>query len=175
LERIKAKRFRDYLAKGTDIFNDDTNPNHCYKYSETCHSENLNKLRTNIFQVVSHTVSNIMLANKSITKRIRNGTSSMNDINRLELLNELVLSTMKAVKLAFSNEDIVLSQAQDDLFSGKINDGISLHDILCLCLNINLYHLVIGEGEEAWETIRNIFFSINKYDKKRCQRKTENA
>jgi len=112
-----------------------------------------------------------MLANKSITKRIKGGTNSVNDINRLELLNDLVLSTMKAVKLAFSKEDIVASKAPDDLSRKKIEDGISLHDLLCFCLNINLHYLVSGEGEEAWATIRNVFFFINKYDRKNYQNK----
>ncbi|GEM_PF-5923299 len=129
------------------------------------------ELKTNIFQAVSHTISNIMVANKSITKRIKNGTNSMNDVNRLELLNDLVLSTMNAVKLVFSNEDIVLSQARDELFSEKIKDGISLHNLLWFCLNINLYYLVVGEGEEAWATIRNIFFSIDISDKKKVKEK----
>ncbi|MDM8521961.1 tetratricopeptide repeat protein [Desulfococcaceae bacterium HSG8] len=129
------------------------------------------ELKTKIFQAVSHTISNIMLANKAITKRIKSGTSSMNDVNRLELLNDLVLSTMNAIKLAFSNQDIVLSRAQDELFCEKISDGISLHDLLWFCLNINLYYLVVGEGEEAWATIRNIFFSINRYDKKDVREK----
>ncbi|QTA84193.1 tetratricopeptide repeat protein [Desulfonema magnum] len=129
------------------------------------------QLKTDIFQAVSHTISNIMLANKSITRRIKNGTSSVNDVSRLELLNDLVLSTMNAVKLAFSNENIVLSRAQDELFYEKIKDGISLHDLLWFCLNVNLYYLVVGEGEEAWATIRNIFFSINRYDKKDVKEK----
>lgn len=139
--------------------------------AEIEHERKLKDLRTNIFQGVSHTISNIMLGNKSITKRIKSGTSSMNDVNRLELLNNLVLSTMNAIKLVFSNEDIVLSRAQDELFCEKINDGISLHDLLYFCLNINLYYLVVGEGEEGWATIRNIFFSINRYDKKDIREK----
>ncbi len=130
------------------------------------HKRELNELRTNIFQAVSHTISNIMLANKSITKRIRNGTNSVNDVNRLELLNDLVLSTMKAVKLAFSKENIVVSKAPDDLSWEKIKDSISLHDLLYFCLNINMNYLVSGEGEEAWATIRNVFFFVNKYDRK---------
>jgi len=129
------------------------------------------QLRTDIFQAVSHTISNIMLANKTITKRIRNGTNSENDVNRLELLNDLVLSTMKAVKLAFSKEDIVVSKAPDDLSLEKIHDGISLYDLLCFCLNINLNYLVSGEGEEGWATIRNVFFSIDRYDKKNVAEK----
>ena len=129
------------------------------------------QLRTDILQAVSHTISNIMLANKSITKRIKNGTNTANDVNRLELLNDLVLSTMKVIKVVFSNEDIVVLKAPDDLSYEKIKDGISLHDLLYFCLNINLYYLVIGEGEEAWATIRNIFFSINRYDKKDVREK----
>ncbi len=134
--------------------------------AEIEHERKLNDLRTNIFQAVSHTISNIMLANKSITKRIKVGTNSVNDVNRLELLNDLVLSTMKAIKLAFSREDIIVSKAPDDLSFEKMKDGISLHDLLYFCMNINMNYLVSGEGEEAWATIRNMFFFINKYDKK---------
>lgn len=135
------------------------------------HEQEKSELKTKIFQAISHTISNIMMANKSITRRIKSGTSSVNDVSRLELLNDLVLSTMNAVKLAFSNENIVLSRAQNELFCEKTEDGISLHDLLWFCLNVNLYYLVVGEGEEAWATIRNIFFSINRYDKKDVKEK----
>ncbi|MDM8548715.1 tetratricopeptide repeat protein [Desulfobacterales bacterium HSG2] len=132
------------------------------------------KLKTSIFQAISHTISNIMLANKSITKRIKNGTNSMNDVNRLELLNNLVLSTMKAIKLAFSREDIVVSKAPYDLSYENIEDGISLHDLLYFCLNINLHYLVSGEGEEGgWETMREIFFFIDDEDEDDMEEKGE--
>ncbi|MEE4358725.1 MAG: tetratricopeptide repeat protein [Desulfococcaceae bacterium] len=126
------------------------------------YKKQISQIKTNIFQAVSHTISNIMLANKGIIHKIKNQTSSATDIDRLELLNNLVLSTMKAIKLAFSKDSVAFAKTENDLFFQKTGNSISLYHFLYFCLNVNLYYLVTGE--EGWETIREIFFDIDEDD-----------
>jgi len=141
----------------------------CEKVEYIKSEKQISQIKTNIFQAVSHTISNIMLANRGIIHKIKNRTSSDTDIDRLELLNNLVLSTMKAIKLAFSKDSVAFAKTEKYLFFHKIENGISLYHFLYFCLNVNLYYLVTGE--EGWETIREIFFDIDEDDEDNLESK----
>ena len=124
------------------------------------HENKISKIKSNIFQAISHSISNFVWADKSIIRKIKSGLNSDNDIRRLELLNDLMIAIMDSIKIAFSNDTVINSQLEKDIEKKKNKNNISIYYLLYFCLNINLEQLI--KGVKGWGTIREIFFSIDE-------------
>jgi len=111
------------------------------------------KLRSNIFQAVSHTLGNMLnIENNSLDNILLNPDS--NEIKRLKLNNLIMSSIVLSIGIAFSDKSIINSKTQ--FFATANESNISLRDILLFCLNLNLNYLLTGSGK--WQEISKLFF-----------------
>ncbi len=151
----------DAQIKVKDIEIEDIKKQRKLAIERTKNRENeISKIKSNIFQAISHSISNFVWADKSIIRKIKSGLNSDNDIRRLELLNDLMIAIMNSIKIAFSSGTVIHSRLEKDIERGKSKNNISIYHLLYFCLNINLEQLI--EGVKGWGTIREIFFSIDE-------------
>jgi len=120
------------------------------------------RIKKNIFQAFSHTISNIIWSDKGIINKIKEGINSQSDIHRLELLHDLMISTMNAIKISFSDQEVINFQIQKDFAYKKASHNISIFNLFYFCLNINLEHLI--KADQGWGTTRNYFFKLDEND-----------
>jgi hypothetical protein len=132
-------------------------------HKEVEHEREKNKLKTRIFQAMSHTIGSFVWSDKLIINKIREGRSSENDIRRLELFNDLILSIMNSIKIAYSSDEIINCTLDKDIEFSKNPKNISLYHLFYFCFNINLERLI--RGDEGWGSTRKSFFFLDKKDK----------
>ncbi len=132
-------------------------------YEKSKHEEEKRKIKTRIFQAMSHTIGSFVWSDKLIINKIREGRSSENDIRRLELFNELILSIMNSIKIAYSSNKVIDNTLDKDIKCSKSVNNISVYHLFCFCLNINLERLI--RGSEGWGSTRKSFFFLDKKDK----------
>ncbi|HPM01350.1 MAG TPA: hypothetical protein PK816_04250, partial [Candidatus Cloacimonadota bacterium] len=114
-------------------------------------------LKRAIFQSVSHTLNNILVAqNVTLQNTVKNPESN---IKKLLMYNEIIASIMKSIQLAFS--DLAVTKSKIEVFENESSNRISLYDILWFCFSLNFNQLLSGKG--YWEDIMFSLFDINKY------------
>ena len=112
--------------------------------------------RNNIFQAVSHTLSNILVSQNVVIKNL-SSDHLLSDAKKLKLYHKIMASLMDSIQLAFTN-DKKIGQSKIKFYNENASNTISLFHIFYFCLNMNLQYLLEGVGK--WEGINELFFEI---------------